>query len=340
MINVEQFFTKVDSLVVILKPYLWRLWEHRKYFLIINSIALVIVLLWLIVLYKPSFESDIVILPEFNNNSFQGGGSLLELSTVLGLNSGGTSVEMYENLMTSEPVLENVIYSNYYSFELHDTVDLRTLFKIVANPKLPLRQQPREILLRSIKIVKELITTDLNIETKVLTVKVQMRESQLSADVANNLILSLDNYLNTKRKSKASNQLFYIEKRMVQVKDSLSIMEERAKIFRTQNKIIDQSPELLLEQDRLLRTIEILQTVYVELAKQYELVKLDEIRELPVLNVREIAKDPVEKVNPKRRQKFILLMFVSFALSGMYFMFLPEINIVTQKIKESYHKAV
>jgi uncharacterized protein involved in exopolysaccharide biosynthesis len=337
--TLEQILITIDSLTARFKPYLLRLWEHRKYFLIFNFLSLVIVLLWLIVLYKPSFESEIVILPEFNSSPVQTGGSLLQLSNMLGLSGGGASTEMYENLIKSEPILANVIYSRYYSYELHDTIDLPILFKMKSNPKLPQRQQTRDIFLRSMKIVKKSITTDLDIATKILTIKVQMPESQLSADVANNIILSLDYYLNTKRKSIASNQLFYIEKRMLQVKDSLNLMEERFKVFRTENISIDRSPDLLLKQNRLLRTIEILQTIYVELTKQFEIIKLDEIRETPVLNVREIAKDPVEKANPYRRLKFCVAMFLSLAISSMYFIFMPEIKIVTRRLKDSYQKA-
>lgn len=335
--TLEQLFVKIDSSVVLLRPYLMRLWNYRKYIIVINLMSLIFVLLWLVVLYKPSYEAEIVILPDFNSPS-QTAGSIAQLSTVLGLGGGGASMELYENLIKSEPILANVIFSKYYSFELKDTVDLTEIFQIKPNLKLPPQQWTRYILLRSLKSIKELIITDLDIQTKILTVKVQMPESQLAADVANNIILSLDNYLNTKRKSKASNQLFYIDKRIYQVEDSLVMAEESLKAFSLGNRVVHQSPDLLLEQNRLDRSVNILQTVYVELTRQKELIKLDEIRETPVLNVREIAKDPVEKANPNRRLKFCVAMFLSIALSGMYFMFLPEIEIVTKKLKGVFRK--
>ena len=85
-----------------------------------------------------------------------------------------------------------------------------------------------------------------------------MPEGQLSADVANKLAQSLDLYVRTQRKSYATEQSFYLEKRTSQIKDSLVIAEDKLKNFREQNRITAQSPNLLLEQGRLMRNVEIL----------------------------------------------------------------------------------
>ncbi len=58
--------------------------------------------------------------------------------------------------------------------------------------------------------------------TKILNVTVTMPEAQLSADVANKLVESLDLYIRTQRKSYATEQSFYLEKRTSQIKDSLN----------------------------------------------------------------------------------------------------------------------
>ena len=131
--------------------------------------------------------------------------------------------------------------------------------------------------------------------------------------------------LEPQRKSYASEQRFYIEKRLAQVKDSLSIAENKLKNFREENRLVA-SPALLLEQGRLLRNVDILQTVYIELNKQLEIAKIDEIKETPVLNVKELAKDPIIKAGPKRAIIFVIIMFTSLLLSALYFMFRDEIK--------------
>ena len=161
--------------------------------------------------------------------------------------------------------------------------------------------------------------------TKVLDIKVTMPESDLSALVANNIVESLDNYIRTKRRSYASEQRFYIQKRLAQVKDSLSAAENKLKNFREENRLVA-SPALMLEQGRLLRNVDILQTVFIELNKQLEIAKIDEIKETPVLNVEELAKDPIIKAGPKRATVFITIVILSFLLSTLYFMFRDDIK--------------
>ena len=97
--------------------------------------------------------------------------------------------------------------------------------------------------------------------------------------------------------------------------------ENRLKNFREQNRVTSQSPKLLLEQGRLMRNVEILQTVFIELTKQLEIAKIDQIKDAPVLNVKEYAKNPVKKAGPRRASSLITFMFFSFLISSIYFLF-------------------
>ncbi|MFA6438805.1 MAG: hypothetical protein WCX28_05810 [Bacteriovoracaceae bacterium] len=333
--NVDELFAKLEALLVLTKPYILRLWEKRLIFIGINLLGLTLVLFWLVVLYSPAYEAEVVIMPEYGGTT--PGGSLTQITSLLGVAGGtGAPMEIYERLIKTPTILENVIYSQYYYDKLGDSVDLATLFNVLPNPKLRQRQQTRGMLLEAMDNLDQLISVSLDIQTKILTIKVIMPEGQMAADVANNIIASLNYYLNTRRQTKASNQLFYLEKRMSQVKDSLTIAEELLKEYRIKNRVITQSPELLLDQSRLIRNVDILQTVFIELTKQLELIRLDEIREAPVLNVREQAYDPIDKVNPKRRLKFTVGMFLSFIVSMLYCVFLPEIKATYNRTKEVF----
>ncbi len=121
------------------------------------------------------------------------------------------------------------------------------------------------------------IKTDIDKDTKILTVQLRMPEARLAADMINQLGESLDLYIRTKRKSNVSVQRFYIEKRSAQVQDSLKNSEDALANFREHNKVIDISPQLQLEQARLARNVDIQQTVYMELVRQLEVAKIEEI---------------------------------------------------------------
>jgi len=125
---------------------------------------------------------------------------------------------------------------------------------------------------------------------------------QLSADVTNRIAEALDNFIRTKRKSYSSEQRQYIEKRLGQVKDSLNYAENRLMSFKEKNRTISQSPALILEQTSLSRGGELLNAVYLELSKQLELAKIDEVKDTPVINLQEAAKDTVIKTWQKREK--------------------------------------
>lgn len=322
-LSAEEEFRKT---VIAARPHFKKLKENKLKFAWINLSIAFLTLLILFFFVSPYYESTVTVLPEYGNKNTNLG-QISDLAAIAGVKVGeGAPTEIYQVLVTSESVLEPVIYKKYSTSEYKDSVNLIQYFGIKPDNGLPLKLQRRKMFIKAFnKLSKANLATDLDRITKILNIKVTMPESDLSAVVANNIVESLDNYIRTKRKSYASKQIFYIEKRLAQVKDSLSIAENKLKNFREENRLVA-SPALLLEQGRLLRNVEIMEAVYIELNKQLEIAKIDEIKETPVLNVKELAKDPVIKAGPKRGIIFIILMFTSILLSALYFMFQDELK--------------
>jgi uncharacterized protein involved in exopolysaccharide biosynthesis len=308
------------------RPHFKNLKENRKKFIWINISVAVLVLVLLFFVVSLYYESTVTILPDYGNKNTSLN-QISDLAAMAGVKVGeGAPTEIYQVLVTSESVLAPVIYKKYFTKEYKDSVNLIQYFDITPDKSLSPELQQRKMFIKAYrKLCDGHVTTDLDRITKVLNVGVTMPESGLSALVANSIAESLDHYIRTKRKSYASEQRFYIEKRLLQVKDSLSAAENKLKNFREENRLIA-SPALLLEQGRLLRNVDIQQTVYIELNKQLEIAKIDEIKETPVVNIKELAKDPVIKAGPKRGIIFVITMFTSILLSGLFFMFRDELR--------------
>ena len=183
-------------------------------------------------------------------------------------------------------------------------------------------------------LIKNKVFVNYDMKTKIITVTTEMPESKLSADVANALVESLDKYVLTQRKSFATEQRKYLVARVQQIKDTLTLCEEALKTFRETNRQIAQSPELMLEQSRLIRNVEIQQTVFVELTKQLELVKLAEVKDVPVVNIREPAKDPIVKTGPKRMVTLLGVLFLSFICSTGWILGQEKIYDVIERVKK------
>ncbi len=244
--DTRSFEEKLKDFVEKIKPYKERLWAVRKKLLIVNSVVLILALAYLLFLAKPYYESTVTILPEYGNKSSMLS-QLSGLASIAGVNVGEAApTEIYQNLISSETVLRDVIYAKYKTEEYPDPVNLIQYFEVESSDKNP-EIQKRENFLKLYKnLTKARISTNIDRMTKILTVTVTMPEAQLSADVANNLVKALDRYIRTQRKSNASEQSFYLEKRTKQVKDSLNIAENMLKNFREDNRITSQSPNLLI----------------------------------------------------------------------------------------------
>ncbi len=107
-----------------------KLWDVRKKLMIFNGVIAVLVLVYLYLIAKPYFESTVTILPEFGSKSTTLAG-FSQLATLVGVRSAeGAPAEIYQNLLTSEIVLEDVIYSKYKTKKFKDSVNLIEYFDV------------------------------------------------------------------------------------------------------------------------------------------------------------------------------------------------------------------
>jgi uncharacterized protein involved in exopolysaccharide biosynthesis len=315
----ERFKETVDKL----RPFIKKFWASRWKLVYINGGVIVVTVLILLFLIKPYYDSSVVILPDLGNNGISSVLSQFSgLASLAGVNVGQSDPSaIYESLVKSEAILEPVVYHKYNTKEFNHPVNLIEYFEIDPDKSLPDSLQPRQMFLDLLKKLDDnRISTDVDRTTSILTITVRMPESRLSADVANEIAESLNNYVVEQSSFKAKEERKYLQKRVSDVKDSLAIAEDNLKKFSELNRIA-QSPQLLLEQARLTRIVEIKQALYIELVKQYEIAKLNELNDTPVINIREKAKGPVKKTGPKRSLIFILVMFFSFSLVCLYIAF-------------------
>lgn len=331
----RSFEEKVRDYYLKLKPYIEIISKNLRKLSIFNFTVFIITIIILLFFTEPYYISSVSILPEYGNKS----GVMSQLSglaAMAGINVGDAApTEIYHNLLKSEEVLSNVIYSKYKTEKFRDSVNLIQYFEIYVDEK-PQAIKSRKEFLKAFKLVSDnKISTEIDRLTKILTISVEMPEPQLAADVANAIVKSLDLYIRTQRKSFATEQIFYLEKRIKEVSDSLNAAEDALMKFREQNRIVSQSPALLLEQGRLMRNVEILQTVYIELNKQIELAKVEQIRDAPVLNIKEFAKNPIYKAGPRRLSTIIQVMLFSLILSLIYFIFSERIKTAIKVVRKA-----
>jgi uncharacterized protein involved in exopolysaccharide biosynthesis len=201
--------------------------------------------------------------------------------------------------------------AQYHSEKFKDSVNLIQFWEIEA-------KTPALVYETALKSLRDQLEVSMDNKTSVVTIAIESKEPQLSADVVNKVTAELDKFIRTKRITNASEQRKWIEARLVEVKADLEKSENTLKDFREENRRVSDSPQLLLEQERLIREVQINATLYTELKKQYELVKIEEIKNIPIINVMDPATAAARKDKPKRAMITVTTFFLSLIAAAGY----------------------
>jgi uncharacterized protein involved in exopolysaccharide biosynthesis len=287
------------------------IWKSKK--LIASVVGVVTVLAVIYSLIAPEyFRSTATLLPEMEKSKLAALGNLSDLASLAGVSTGEVSLtKLYPTIIKSESVLRNVIYAQYHTNKFKDPVNLIQFWGIKG-------KTPEDAYEAALKDLSNELDVSMDLKTGVVSLSIETREPQLSADILNNTTSELDKFMRTKRTTNASEERKWIEGRLVEVKGDLEKSERVLKEFRENNRRVIDSPQLLMEQDRLIREVQINSTLYVELKKQYELAKIEEIKNIPIINVMDPARPATRKDRPHRTSIVLTLFSLSFLGSALY----------------------
>ncbi|RKY62859.1 MAG: hypothetical protein DRP95_00445 [Candidatus Latescibacterota bacterium] len=170
--------------------------------------------------------------------------------------------------------------------------------------------------------------------TGIITISVTTTSPDLSAAVANEYVRQLQIYNTERRKTRAKEQMEFIEKRLKEVKRELAEAEQKLADFKKRNRnlitlssgpegkssISFSSPELAMELSRLEREVTVKSDLFQTLTRQYELVRIEAKKETPVIEVLNYA-EPPDRPTGKGKKFLLLLSFVTggFVSVGMAF---------------------
>jgi len=142
----------------------------------------------------------------------------------------------------------------------------------------------------------------------VITVEVFDKDPQLAANMANAFIEELDKLLQTYSLTDASQKRAFFDQQLRQAKDKLTDAELK----------LDKTPNTSLEYLDALRNLKYQEALWEILAKQFEMAKLDEAKDFPLIQVLDKATPPEKKSKPKRSLIVILATLVAGFLAVIW----------------------
>ncbi len=277
-------------------------WEKRVLFLAI-WVAVTVISAVVSLLLPEQYKASATILPSGSSTS---SGLLTQLGSFAGINMprGETTSNLYPAIIKSRTLLGEVLASPYKNTTYKDYL----LGDKEATP---------EALDGVYSFLNNTIDVKKDRDTGIIIVSFTYGEAEFTASVANEIIDKLDLYLKFRVNSEVSNQRKMIERRISEVQTVLSSVEEDLIEFREKNRVVELSPSLMISEGRLRRELEINNTIYVELTKQFELVKIEEIGDQQVMNVLDRASVPIYRSYPKRKIIVFFGWLLGFAIAAV-----------------------
>ncbi len=313
-IQQEEIQTSSIDILAILKLF----WNSKKKIGMIVGVVTVLAIAYSLILPE-TFISTAVLLPESDKSKMASLGGLSDLASLAGVNVGGEGslVKLYPTIIKSEAVLKDVIYHQYQTKKYSQPVNLIEYWKIEAKT----REMEYEAALKSLRTGLDI---QMDNKTNVITLTIETNEAQLSADILNTVIAGLDKFIREKKTTNATKQREFVEGRLADVKHDLEKSEDQLKTFRETNRQVGpSSPSLLLQQERLIRDVQINVALFTELRKQQEIVKIEEVKNLPIINVMDPARPAARKDKPKRAIIVLTSFFLS-AIAGLGYVFVRQ----------------
>jgi len=284
-----------------------RVMKHWHAFLLAPlASTLLFVGIWLFV--PPVYKASTSFVPETGSQR-RLTGTLAGLAGQLGLPivaDAAQTPRFYSEVIGSRSLRERMLTTYFKAPIRHTTApDSEPLIQILG-----VRGDDRaDSLENGLKKLNTTISVQVDNQTRIIRLTAETRSAQLSADVANRFVDYLNDFNAQTRQSQARERRKFVEERVQDAQRNLTDAEERLKGFYEANRSWQQSPQLVFEEGRLRRQVEMGQELYLSLRREYETARIEEVNDTPVLTV-------LDKAVPPRRQSWPRLnVSIAFGLS-------------------------
>ncbi len=158
---------------------------------------------------------------------------------------------------------------------------------------------PQERISRGVRILTKRIKTRVDRPTGIVILEVKSGNPQLSADVANQMRVILNNFNLERRQSQSREQARFTRERLAEAQAELREAERAELRFLQANREYRGSPLLEFQAGQVKRAVELRQEVYVSLVKAYDEARIAEVRDTPVITTIDSAVAPDMRSSPK-----------------------------------------
>ena len=171
--------------------------------------------------------------------------------------------------------------------------------------------------LRTIRRLNErVLAVDVDRNTGIVHFTVTLRNRALAGQVAARFLDVVNEFNLRRRQAQVGREREFVERRATEALQDLREAEGALAAFHRRNRQFTESPELLAAEGGLRRRVELAQQLYVTLAQQHEMAKIEAVRNTPVITTIDEPRNVVAPV-PRGTLTKVLTALVLSALLGI-----------------------
>lgn len=324
-----------------------RLWS-KKMFIIYVTVAFMVVGFFVAIFSPKQYTAGCLFVPQTASKGPSG--SMASLASLAGINLSGMSsaeslspmiypqvlgnVDFKKDLMYSkfkfEEFEEPITLLDYYTNEEYNKPSLIGIVKkytiglpfVILNA---IRGEDEELVVvgsgentlntftkdeyKCAKILGEIISLNVNDKEGYIEMSAVMGEPVVAAEVAQRAFELLGQYVTEFKIEKAKQTLQFVNSRLEETGREFEEKQLAYAKFKDANRVIS-SATARIEDERLKREFELVNTIYTELTRQKVQVELQVKEDTPVLAVVKPVVVPIERSKPKRSMILIAFTFL------------------------------
>ncbi len=165
---------------------------------------------------------------------------------------------------------------------------------------------PRKRIESGVEWLREHSSPNVDATTGAVEFSVEMPDPELAAAVTTHMVGLLNDFNQRTRNLRARERRKFAEARSGEAQNDFEAAEDSLRDFLTRNRQFEFTPQLLFERNRLERQVTLRQEVYQTLRREYEIARIEEVDDTPVLTVVDPPVIPAYPSSPRRTRMAIV----------------------------------
>lgn len=303
--------SSAEPAIVELSPvwFMGLLFEHRRTLIAVPvAIAALLAVFW--VFQDPGFEARSRFITEDAQRPLSGMSSAAQM--FMNISGAGASLSLYPELIGSMEILKAAAASEYtLPTEDGDT----TVISLAQYYEIPRGGNPEARIKAAAGELGSNVQVQLNSGAGMVVLTTTAEDPWMAVQLNRTLLDLVHTWNIERRQSRARAEREFLEGQLSEAQSELREAEAALQRFLEKNRSYQQSPELLFQQNRLQRRVDMIQQRYVSMAQAYDQARAEEVRHTPFLNVVDAPADNVRPVNTSLALRVLFGLVAGFLIA-------------------------